>query len=139
MKPDDFEQRLRQEPLRPVPAEWREEILSAAQAAAARPSTLDPHSTPWWRAMLWPCPQAWAGLAAAWLVILTLSFMMRDEPRMVARPDPVPPPTQVQAELKEQRRLLLELAGLREAGNAVRPASPATKPRSERLNPLKAA
>ena len=36
MNTDDFEQRLPRPPLRPVPGEWREDILAAARSAAAR-------------------------------------------------------------------------------------------------------
>lgn len=36
MNTDDFEQRLPRQPLRPVPGEWREDILAAARSAAAR-------------------------------------------------------------------------------------------------------
>lgn len=76
MKPDDFESQLQRQPLRDLPAEWRTEILSAAQEAAAQTETANPSApTSWWRELLWPCPQAWAGLAAVWVVILGLNWM----------------------------------------------------------------
>ena len=67
---DQFEQRLRRQPVKSIPSAWREEILSTARAASPRLSTLDPRpgvlsiirhqlST-----LLWPHPKAWAGLAA---------------------------------------------------------------------------
>ena len=34
MQRDDFEERLRRQPLRQLPGEWRNDILSAANAAA---------------------------------------------------------------------------------------------------------
>jgi hypothetical protein len=75
MKPDLFEQHLSRQPLRPIPPEWRQDIL--ARAAASRPhNDPDPvtavparHRLGDW---LWPHPVAWAGLAACWLTILTL-------------------------------------------------------------------
>jgi hypothetical protein len=76
MKPDDFEAQLQRQPLRDLPAEWRTEILSVAQEAMAQPETVKPTvPTSWWRELLWPCPQAWAGLAAVWVVILGLNWL----------------------------------------------------------------
>jgi len=94
MNPDPFEQRLSRQPLRPVPAEWRDEILPRAgdlqspslasamasdgdcksPARASQPSTLNPQL----RDLLWPCPQAWAGLAAVWVLLLALNLATRD-------------------------------------------------------------
>ena len=68
MKPDDFESQLQRQTLKPLPPEWRAEILQAARQAAAQP----PRSTAGWSVWLWPCPQAWAGLAAVWMAILAL-------------------------------------------------------------------
>ena len=72
---DNFEQKLQRQPLRQVPAEWRGEILVAADvnrrnrsvreftfAATFRRllSTLNAQLS----TILWPHPKAWAGLAA---------------------------------------------------------------------------
>ena len=83
MKPDDFESQLQRQPLHGLPAEWRTEILSAAQEAAAQAEPARPTApSSWWRELLWPCPQAWAGLAAVWVVILGLNWITSDgEPR----------------------------------------------------------
>jgi hypothetical protein len=70
MKPDDFESQLQRQTLKPLPPEWRAEILQAARQAAAQP----PRSTAGWSVWLWPCPQAWAGLAAVWMAILALNL-----------------------------------------------------------------
>jgi hypothetical protein len=73
MKPDEFEQQLRRQPFRSVPPEWRAEILHAARAAVRlRSSAVETASSSGWRAWLWPCPQAWAGLAAVWILLLNL-------------------------------------------------------------------
>ncbi len=75
MKPDDFEFQLQNQPLRGLPAEWRSEVLSAAKDAVANTEALKPAApASWWRELLWPCPQAWAGLAAAWVVIFGLNW-----------------------------------------------------------------
>ncbi len=68
----DFEEYLRRQSIRPVPAHWRGEILRAARAQPAAP--------PWWREWLWPSPRAWAGLAAAWGLILLLTVTAPNEP-----------------------------------------------------------
>ena len=70
MNPDDFENQLRRTPIRPAPEAWRGEILRAAHAAA--PAKPEPQQ--WWRELLWPCPRAWAGLAAAWVVVLASQY-----------------------------------------------------------------
>jgi hypothetical protein len=77
MNLDSFEQRLRRQPLRPIPKEWREEILAAARLAGARtvaggaPAAV---AEPWWRAWLWPHPAAWAALAGVWAAVIALHW-----------------------------------------------------------------
>ena len=75
MNTDDFEQRLQRQPLRPVPPEWRDEILAAARAGAA-PSSLAPRPSPLLsllRDWLWPHPVAWGALAASWALAVGLN------------------------------------------------------------------
>ncbi len=74
MKTDDFEQHLSRQPLRPVPTEWRSQILCAAtgEAAARREPSRPPTFILRLRHWLWPHPAAWAGLAACWVAILAL-------------------------------------------------------------------
>jgi hypothetical protein len=71
MQHETFEERLRRQPWRPLPREWREEIMVAAQAAITPPLARRA-SVPRWRLMLgyllWPSPRAWAGVAALWVV-----------------------------------------------------------------------
>lgn len=134
---DDFEQRLREQKLRRIPPEWRQEILQAAHASArTRPSTLDSRLS--WlsilnhqlSALLWPHPRAWAGLAAVWLVAFTLNLATRDEPQVSAtRADP--PSAELRVALKQQEQLRAELLDLSEARDA-RPKDADTAPRSER-------
>ncbi len=89
---DDFETRLQRQPLRRIPAEWRAEILAAA--AERRPAkvagvTLASVIKSRLRELFWPAPQAWAGLAALWLVVLALNFATREAaPEMEARHAP---------------------------------------------------
>src|SRR5207249_6276766 len=50
-------------PMRSIPGEWRDEILSVAAGVSRRhsPSHEPTFAAPtkvWWRELLWPCPQA---------------------------------------------------------------------------------
>ncbi len=84
-----FEKRLAETPLRPIPPEWRREILAAAQVprscwsfAALLPAIQNPKSKI--QNLLWPHPYAWAALAACWIVIATLSFSGPRGPELYA-------------------------------------------------------
>ena len=147
MNPDDFEKHLQRHPLRQVPAEWRQDILSAArQAATARPvpcPTAHAHGQFSFLSTIgsqlstlhWPHPVAWAGLAAAWVVILGLNLTTHDAAlRVCKRTSPSSP--QVFMAFQEQQRLLTELIGPREAPAAEKPKAAPPRPRSERLKDL---
>jgi hypothetical protein len=128
---DQFEKRLQRQPLREIPSAWRKEILSAAErAAASRHSSPVTRSSPWWRELFWPCPEAWAGLAAAWLVILGAGYATRESSTMTSRQTP-PPSPQVRELLKQQGQLLAELVGRMEEPDADRPKRLAPQPRSQ--------
>ncbi len=81
--------------------------------------------------LLWPCPQAWAGLAAVWILILAVNFSMRDPEPMVAKRVSPPSPEMV-AELKQQQQMWVELIGPGQAAEA-EPAKFLPLPRSERV------
>jgi len=142
MNPDDFEIRLQRQPLRQIPAEWREQILSAArQASLPQHASRLTHHVPSSRSLLstlhnqlstllWPHPTAWAGLAATWLVILGINLTTRDA-AMVAARHAAPVPPQVFMAFQEQERLLSELIGPRDTPVAERPKPRLPKPRSE--------
>jgi len=136
MKPDDFEKQLQRQPLREVPAAWREEVLEAARrASASRASRLElSQACPWWREWLWPCPQAWAGLAALWIIILGLNAAAPAGPGLTAKQSAAPS-SETEPTLAAQRR---ELARLLD--NVTEPAQAPKAPpgpRSEGLAPSK--
>jgi hypothetical protein len=120
MNHDDFEQKLGRQPLRQVPAEWREEILSAASKVgtahravrffgrAGRTSLPD-----WLERILWPSPAAWAGLVAVWILIFAVNLSTRDTSPAIAKKNS-PPSSEVIVELRQQQQLLAELIGSRE-------------------------
>lgn len=109
---DDFETKLQRQPLRRIPAEWRAEILAAAEAER-RPTKLAGVTVASLfkqrlRELFWPAPQAWAGLATLWLVVLVLNFATREAaPDLTSRSAP-PSPEMLQL-LKQQEQLLAEL------------------------------
>ena len=142
---EKFEQRLRQQPLRPIPAGWRTGILQAAQAAQsdARPvrsSRLRSNWIPsnWLQTIsrelvfsLWPNSKVWAGLMALWLLIAGMKFSMRDTVT-VAYAKPAAPSPALMAELKSQQRLFAELSGTELQTDADRPRNSPLKPHSGR-------
>lgn len=142
MKPDEFEQKLQRQALRQIPAEWRAEILVAADVNRRnRPAREFTFAATTFRRLLstlnaqlstilWPNPQAWAGLAAAWILILAVDFSIRDKPPVVAEKS-APPSPEVIVELKQQQRMLAELIGARETQDA-EPQKVFPRPRSER-------
>jgi len=134
MKPDEFEQQLQSRPLRPVPSEWRAEILEAAhRASCPRPAVTDRPPAPWWREWLWPCQQAWAGLAAVWMLLLGWQFAAPSAPSSVTRQSPDP---EKQTALAAQRRELARLLEVpADPAPAAEPVAPG--PRSERISPSK--
>lgn len=131
---DEFEQQLSRRPLRQAPAEWRREILAAAVPASPRPATgssLLSNVRARLSAIFWPCPEAWAGLAAVWILVLALNYSMQDRPPVMAKKIPSPSP-QVVAELKQQRQMFVELIGQNQAGEA-EPSKYLPLPRSQRV------
>jgi len=96
----DFEKRLQEQPMREVPGEWRARILAASPAASS--------TSVWWRQWLWPCPQAWAGLGAAWLLILGMNLAAGDGPAHPATAT-VAFSRQELADLRQQQAMLAEI------------------------------
>jgi hypothetical protein len=146
----EFEQRLRRQPVKKVPGEWRAEILGAARAAemnqrqqeVSREFTFAATRRSWLSTisyqlstLLWPHPKAWAGLAAVWVCIFTLNFSMREKPAVLAGKTPAPSP-EIVSELKQQQRMLAELIGAPEIQVADRQRLFAPKPRSGRTEIL---
>jgi hypothetical protein len=127
---NEFEDQLKSRSLRQIPEQWRTEILRAAQneAQATASNASVEEVTSWWRALLWPCPQAWAGMAAVWIVVFCLNFSSQEPsaPKLAkTKPAPISPETYMA--LREQRRLYSELVG----SPPVEIAMPVPRPRAE--------
>jgi hypothetical protein len=130
MNTEAFEKQIKGQPIRKVPAGWRAEILRAAQFKSypARGFLREP-ALPWWRAILWPSPQAWAGIAAVWLVILTLQLTSAERAKTASLKS-VPASRQVLELLQEQQSLLADLINSSAAVESPKPSLP--RPRGEK-------
>ena len=130
---EQLESRLSRQPLREIPAAWRTEVLAAARSTA-RPTPRAPLLATFHQqlaTLLWPHPQAWAGLAAVWVFILAVNCSLREPtPRMAEKSAPPSPAMMVQ--LRKQQLMLAELIGRRETQDADRPRIFAPRPRGER-------
>jgi hypothetical protein len=141
MNTEDFEKRIQRQPLRQIPGEWRQEILQATTdaqqtavksqrepvASASLLSTLNSQLS----TLLWPCPQAWAALAATWLVILGLHLASGDNtPQRLVRQKPSPS-SELFLAVQEQKRLLTQLIQAQEPRDADRPKTGKPQPRSD--------
>jgi hypothetical protein len=86
---DQFEQRLQRQPLRPVPGQWREEILATAEANrrhAAPQSVSDDQAAllAGWRLLFARLPIAWTALVALWVALIGVNLMLPHPPVNVA-------------------------------------------------------
>jgi|SRR5947209_10995455 len=126
MNPDDFEKRMEQQPFQAMPPEWREKILKNAKR-----SILERKPQVWWRSLLWPCPQAWAGLAAVWFVIFALNMIGDSGPRPAFELSATPLSPEFVAVMAEQRKLLAELLPPPDPPPVGHRQEPADRPRSK--------
>ncbi len=136
---EQFENRLRKIPQRPIPAAWREDILTAARAAASAQRTparthgaLRDALIQW----LWPHPAAWAGLAAAWVLIFGLSVAGRDPAQAEFARRAAPPSPELRELLRQQEQVLAELTEPSESARTAPAQPPTAQPRSERREDL---
>ena len=135
MSPDDFEQQLRNQPLRSLPSTWRAEILETARRATRPQRSAPILQLPWWQEWLWPGPQAWAGLAAVWVILLGLRLTAPSTPAPWTAQRP--PSPEAQMALAAQRREMTRLLdGPAESTPVSKPSVPG--PRSDRMPPFKA-
>lgn len=111
------------------------DILRRAVVADLKPNPPREPGIPFllqlWRELIWPCRRMWAGLAAAWLLIVTFNFAQRDvAPVVIAKQESS---GAVRLAFHEQRRLLEEIIGANhQPAIAEPPRRPNLQPRSER-------
>ncbi|MCX6894848.1 MAG: hypothetical protein NTZ16_04975 [Verrucomicrobia bacterium] len=124
---DNFEQRLRRQPLRTIPPEWRADILHAARAADHPAPTHRPQPIP---AFSFQFSFRWGALAAVWLVIFALNYAARDTAPVVTAKS-APPSPQMLLALRQQQKLLAELIDPPAPSDADKPKPISPRPRSE--------
>jgi hypothetical protein len=136
---EPFEQRLKSQPPRQVPAVWRQDILSAAREAQPLQKAAIVHRESLFSllsrrlaSLFWPHPVAWGGLAAIWILIFAVHLSQQDNAPAMAKKVSTPSPEMI-AELGQQQRLLVELMGAKDASDADRPKLISPAPRSERV------
>lgn len=102
MNSDDFEKRLERQNIRPIPGEWRREILQATEVSVAAPQSVGAKIV-----RLFQPHHGWAALAAVWLVIVGLNFSQKESApaalRMAAKPE------DVQFAIRQRQLLFAEL------------------------------
>jgi len=86
---NDFERKLRLQAFRPPPPDLRDALFGRAEI----PGNVIQPSPGTWRDWFWPSPQAWAGLAAIWIVFAVLVVGDRDN----SPPPPALSATQISA------------------------------------------
>lgn len=113
MNPEDFEQELSRRPLRPLPIDWRAEILAASRSSVpaenrtSKVPARDPFLVTLWRELFWAGRRVWLGFACIWLFIIVANYANTDTPRAMASG---PPPSRQQIlAIQSQRQLLLQL------------------------------
>jgi hypothetical protein len=148
----DFEEYLRRQSIRPIPSEWRKEILRAARDGVAqtsksavsrvsKPAGRNAVEPTWKSAIrqvwkpalhewLWPCPRAWAALAAAWGIILLLNVTAPEE--TAATGQVASASRQDFAFLRQETEIIARLSEFEENRVAPAPRPAALKPRSSR-------
>ena len=114
----------------------RQVVTAARSAAYPQPPVRAVRPATWWRELLWPCPQAWAGLAAAWVAILAVNLATSGETPAVEVRRAEPPSRELRQLLREQRQMLAELGGTAEKLAVGRSGSSAPQPRSQRPESL---
>ena len=107
-----------------VVAQCREEQRTTKTGLMSLPLLL-------WRELIFPSRRTWAGIAAAWLVILVVNFSLRDP----AQPGNVIKATApAMMSFQEQQKLLNELLADRSVPmDTDRPKTFSPRPRSERV------
>jgi hypothetical protein len=81
-----------------------------------------------WRELIWPCRKTWAGIAAVWLVIISINFLILDTPGATRGGGGIDT-TDIRTLIAEQARLIAELGETVPSSPPPQPA--ASRPRSQ--------
>ncbi len=128
---DEFEAQLQRQALQPIPPEWRSRILNRAAAQAPIVVRVNAEAVlPWWRALLWPSPRAWVGMAALWVALFIMNREAQPGLRSTITVKNVAPPRELRMAMAEKHRFFAEL--MNEMDPAIEPEKQfIPKPRTE--------
>jgi hypothetical protein len=138
MNTDDFENKLKRQPLRQIPDDWREDILRTARehaspALKSRQPFLIRDVLVLWRELIQPFRYAWSGMAVLWVVF----WMVNARLEITDSPTGSATVTSAASDsirlFEEQRQVLVELTGRIDLSPAEPPQESHPKPRSERM------
>ncbi len=105
---NEFEKKLQEQNFRSIPSNWRTNILQSAKSQAESKETFLSRLNTQITALLWPHPKAWAGVAAAWVLILGANITMNgDTNRSGFKSGQAP--LAYSERLREQQQLLVQL------------------------------
>ena len=133
---EQFENRLRRQPMRPVPPAWRGEILAAAARQNAKTVRRGDEEAAallvGWRLLFARMPLAWAALAALWLGMIGVNLTMPGPMVSVAMETPASARLSVLAALDSP---LAEFDAASDSTLPATKASPAAPPPEVPLRP----
>ena len=120
---DDFEKKLQHQPLRQIPANWRESILQAAQeqTASGTQHLLIRAVLITWCELIQPCRYAWSSMATLWLAFWMINSHMKFRPPPARMANSSPAASEQIRSFAEQQRVLVELTGPIDLSPAERP------------------
>jgi hypothetical protein len=138
MNSDEFEHKLKRQPIRRIPADWRDDILQTAREQASpaaersRPALIRAALIAW-RELIQPFRYAWTGMAALWMVfwVVNARLEITDSPTRSAIVTSAA--TDRIRLFEEQRQVLVELTGRIDLSPVEPPQESRPKPRSERM------
>jgi hypothetical protein len=85
-----------------------------------------------YRELIWPCRKIWAGLAAVWLVLLSVNFALREPLPAIGARRASPESSQLEAMFQLREQMLAQLIGPIQKLELVRPRLAVPQPRSQR-------
>jgi hypothetical protein len=134
----EFENKLKRQPLRQIPRDWREDILRTAQenASAAvkrREPVLIRAILIAWRELIQPFRYTWSGMAALWVVFWMVNARLEISDSPTRSTIGASAASQSIRLFEEQRQALAELTGRSDPAPAEPPRESRSKPRSERM------
>lgn len=128
MSPEEFEEQLKRQEPRAIPADWKSEILQAAEQSKETKVTEFPSPVSGLLSQLiLPYPRMWGALAASWIAIICLQLGSAEFPsESMVQNQPKAANAALLAQQKQFKLELLEIQPLTQLSTA----TPRPQPRS---------